>query len=192
MDSITEGVITIPNWCRNDVTITSYPPGGGLEEVANFLARKEANGNLITFCYDEVIPQPPEVLASLEYGEGDVDWYDWRVMNWGTKWDNTEDVYTEISGDCLYYSFGSPWSPPQPVMRRLSELFPHIVVAHAWDEPGSDFGGFKLWHKGEVLQQRSGSSRMDSYHDLAGYALDDTSYLIEKAHFNNEDLPLEA
>lgn len=177
----------MPNWCSNNVTIMTYPPGGNLSEVAEYVSKETENG-VIPFSYDEVIPQPPEVLASLEHSEGGDSWYSWRTENWGCKWDNTKDMTHHEWEDKLEYHFSSPWAPPEPVMKALSEEFPHIIIAHAWDEPGVDFGGYRVWYQGEPQQEREGDSRQTSYHEMSEWALEDTIYHIKKA--NQEDLPL--
>lgn len=64
---------------------------------------------------------------------GAATWFDWRVSNWGTKWnaygygENTSGCHKE---DML--SFQTAWSAPYPVLERLSEMFPDIEMEHEW------------------------------------------------------------
>ena len=73
---------------------------------------------------------------------GYADWYDWRVANWGTKWDvgdNDADVgYTE--GDTTVgFSFDSAWSPPIEFYSKMQEL--GFTVKAYYYEPGMAFCG---------------------------------------------------
>jgi hypothetical protein len=88
-------------------------------------------------------------MANLEEGEkainnkkvhGCASWYDWRVKNWGTKWDilisdiefNVESV--SIIGD-------TAWTPPLAAFTTISEKFNllHFYISYA--EPGCGFQG---------------------------------------------------
>ncbi len=46
-----------------------------------------------------------------------LNWYDWSIKNWGTKW-NACDSYVD---EC-YISFSTAWSLPEPVIRKLMAL----------------------------------------------------------------------
>ena len=69
------------------------------------------------------------------------DWYEWAVKNWGTKW-NSSDGFCE--NDTL--SFQTAWSLPEPVLVKLSEMFPDITigVVYADEDIGSNCGEFQL------------------------------------------------
>jgi hypothetical protein len=51
------------------------------------------------------------------------DWYDWAVRNWGTKWNSSDGIY---ENDTL--SFQTAWSLPEPVLVKLSEMFPDVTI----------------------------------------------------------------
>ena len=73
---------------------------------------------------------------------GYANWYDWRVANWGTKWDvgdKDADVgYTE--GDTTVgFSFDSAWSPPIEFYNKMQEL--GFTVKAYYYEPGMAFCG---------------------------------------------------
>ena len=48
---------------------------------------------------------------------GHIDWYNWRINNWGTKW-NACDEY--VDDDVL--EFNTAWSCPLPILDKLAEL----------------------------------------------------------------------
>jgi hypothetical protein len=58
---------------------------------------------------------PKELLD----GQG---WYDWRVENWGTKWDISPnaDIH-RVSPTEAAFSFSSAWSPPTEAMQALAD-----------------------------------------------------------------------
>lgn len=68
--------------------------------------------------------------ASKEQAEkyGVVGWYDWDVKYWGTKWNACDVVFDGITEDGARYFLTTAWSAPLPVLKRLSELFPDLVI----------------------------------------------------------------
>ena len=63
---------------------------------------------------------------------GSIDWYDWRISNWGTKWNAYE---TEIGSYCdgsleLYFytaNYGAV-----PVIKKLAEMFPNLEFIYKY------------------------------------------------------------
>ena len=75
-----------------------------------------------------------------EYGYDN--WYDWRNNNWGTKW----DINTEVHVDDLYDEgctliFQTAWSPPEPIIEKLQEMFPDITFYGGYIGEGWEFAG---------------------------------------------------
>lgn len=68
---------------------------------------------------------------------GCYDWYDWCCDNWGTKWNACDCVLTNNSRQDIAYEFQTAWSDPEPVILRLSELFPDamITLSSAYEDP---------------------------------------------------------
>lgn len=50
------------------------------------------------------------------------DWYDWRIENWGTKWDIYDATCDRIDANALVISFLSAWSPPIGVFHKLVDM----------------------------------------------------------------------
>ena len=74
-------------------------------------------------------------------------WYDWNVRNWGTKWDvasTDEEIYSETSlidegiddnqKYFLVYRFDTAWSPPIPVIEKLSKQYPSLKINLDFEE----------------------------------------------------------
>ena len=55
-------------------------------------------------------------------------WYDWRLANWGCKW-NTDSPVLEEFNNKLIYLFDTPWGPPPGIYLWLCELFPQLEIA---------------------------------------------------------------
>jgi hypothetical protein len=49
-------------------------------------------------------------------------WYDWRLENWGTKWDVYETHCTRIDANTLQLYFYTAWSPPIPIYDKLVDM----------------------------------------------------------------------
>ena len=76
----------------------------------------------------------------LRYGAKD--WNDWCRANWGTKW-NACGYLSEIDYShmgCLV--FDTAWSPPFPILEKLSDMFPALRFTHEWanEDLGMDCG----------------------------------------------------
>ena len=80
--------------------------------------------------FEKIVPGRPNT-------EGE-DWYDWSIANWGTKW-NAYDI-EKIDDNTLL--FNTAWSMPQPVIIKLSEMFPDVVFKIKWadEDTGSNCG----------------------------------------------------
>ncbi len=67
-------------------------------------------------------------LNELRYGAKD--WYDWCNLHWNTKWNacGYEEGRDYSQGDCLW--FQTAWDRPEPIIEKLSEMFPEIEMTH--------------------------------------------------------------
>lgn len=84
-----------------------------------------------------------------EYGT--MDWYDWRVQHWGTKW-NSYDACLDDDGSLC---FTTAWDPPEPIIRHLSELFPEVKLEHAWTDENIGYNVGKAGYlAGQVVEQQ--------------------------------------
>lgn len=105
----------MPNWCENSLYIAA-------SEV-DIAALKTAISNQAFLNY--LHPEPEHAESS----DNNLipAWYDWRITNWGTKW----EVQAEITGETetsLYIHFDSAWSPPISALRHwIGQSDGHIV-----------------------------------------------------------------
>ena len=69
--------------------------------------------------FQSIIPMDEKLL------EAGSDWYNWRVENWGTKWNGYDG---RISDDGSTFTFDTAWSPPLPIIKKLAELTGETLV----------------------------------------------------------------
>ena len=96
----------------------------------------------------------PEYLEAAEQYKSNIDrygfrdWYDWRIANWGTKWDVEANDIQVVDDNPGYLSlaFFTAWSPPEGIYDALLELIDEnkLDVQATWfyDEPGMQFAGY--------------------------------------------------
>ena len=85
------------------------------------------------------------------YGENN--WYDWRIGNWGTKWNSYG--YTEnTTFQDGKIKFLTAWSAPHPILQKLSEMFPDIKTEHEWadEDIGMNCGRY-IYYDGERVEE---------------------------------------
>ena len=101
------------------------------------------------------------LIASIAKGfQVGMDWYNWNVRNWGTKWDiavSDADKYAnttlEVNEDgSLLYHFETAWSPVSEVISKLSEMYPSLSFDYEYEEE-QGWGGSQLWENGEIVSE---------------------------------------
>ena len=145
----------MPNHCHNRVTIY----GSGDEQLAQIAKIKGIFEDESIFTH--FIPEPNwattpnkdgEVPVAREYpyppqfpksGKTDDRWYDWRIQNWGTKW----DAYSMCIDDCdmpngFEVEFETAWAPPEEVCNAIREQFDDLSMSWFYDEPGCEIAGY--------------------------------------------------
>ena len=128
----------MPNHCYQSVYIKG--PSALVRELYH-----ELEGN--RFC-DAVLPVPFANSAGM-------DGYNWRVENWGTKWDVAEaEIIDELEvsdeegpEEVAWFSFRcwTAWGPPVPVWDKLHAM--GIEVQADYQDEGGMFEG--EYHHGE-------------------------------------------
>lgn len=98
--------------------------------------------------FDKLIPMPDHIYRG-NLGEeerqlhGANNWYDWRIENWGTKW-NAYD--TSLNKDVNTIVFDTAWSCPFPVLEELAKFCAHCNVKFiglwADEDMGHNAGAF--------------------------------------------------
>lgn len=143
----------MPNYCNNTISIKA--PRETLNTIQSLVKSDESE-----FDFNKIIPMPDYIyrgnLGPEEqkiYGKNN--WYDWSNENWGTKW-NCWDVECADVEDVLSYSFYTAWSPCEPVVKALAEMFPEANIHFRYEESGCCFCGEQEYENGHMVYTVSG------------------------------------
>lgn len=133
----------MPNWCENRIKIS------GPTKKINKLWEDINNDGLLNTLH----PQPdnlflenldPEKRLELDK-DGVPNWYDWRVENWGTKWEiSSEDLCLLDNSDgtsCVWGDFVSAWSPPIEAYTTFNKMNNDCEIEGWYFELGCGFCG---------------------------------------------------
>jgi hypothetical protein len=136
----------MPNWCTNRISVS-----GESEDVKKLVALVRGEGAEGEFFLNSIIPMPSELedtkAPTTEPDppviDGHTNWYDWRVSNWGTKWEVGEvDYYDSDDDGWVQWEFCTAWGPPEGACEKLRELFPDVSISWFYDEPGCELAGY--------------------------------------------------
>jgi hypothetical protein len=84
---------------------------------------------------------------------GSMDWYDWAVDNWGTKWNSYSYGEDRLGGGCWEFKFDTAWSTPDPIFDALFQEFPTLRFEIAYFDEGWNFAGTLVKKAGCVAQE---------------------------------------
>ena len=120
----------MPNWCDNKLRVS-----GTATDVKRFAeaVRGVDDGKVLPLDFDKLIPQPADLMDRDSCGVLP-SWYDWRVANWGTKWNVTEDTAIEPFDGGLLYLFNTAWNPPIEVIEVAAKQFPDLAFEISYIE----------------------------------------------------------
>ena len=87
--------------------------------------------------------EPCKGLHFASTGRQDDRWYNWRVQNWGTKWDcyslEIDDTYMPHG---FVVNFETAWSPPEEVCYAIKDQYDDLSISWFYDEPGCELAGY--------------------------------------------------
>lgn len=149
----------MPNWCSNYLQISVEYPSQLEVVIQGITGNKEQ-----PFDFNRIIECPEELTESkapntknpseMKAKYGFTDWYEWRVFNWGTKW-NASDVELRIESPTnLVITFSTAWSPPEPIIKKIAQLYPFASLLLEWEEEGGYYGSSE-YEKGIMLYEES-------------------------------------
>ena len=80
-----------------------------------------------------------EKAYSLALQCGSIDWYYWRISNWGTKW-NAYGTYIEncCDGSVEIY-FSTAWDGVIPIIEKLVEMFPNLEFIYRYADENMSY-----------------------------------------------------
>ena len=189
----------MPNWCDNQITIKG--PNSVIDKIEKIVKEEsdDAKNGLLQFLH----PMPKELLdieagpiaktkaeknarqaRKLEFGAEN--WYDWRVNNWGTKWEvcefygvDRQHLNDSPDESTISFAFSSAWSPPIGAYEQFLSDNDNCSLKAWYYESGCDFMG--CWDNGddECLAPSDYKSTDDFWQDGIGSTLDDVFNITE-------------
>lgn len=151
------------------------------DDIQNYILKpKEVNELKVKYGekFEDVVELGEKILNNYEKYRC-IDWYDWRIQNWGTKWNANA---TSISKDKKTIFFDTAWSPPVNVIEEFSKMHPSIKIVHTYaeEQPGI-YAGKHVYKDGEPYSREdykeNSKESFDTYFDLWGridvYAYDE-------------------
>lgn len=137
-DSQTELAMLAMLGARSGVTV-SFEMYGVTRGVVSGPGYKHADQVLawLEKCHSKAIESARKSFAALaETGFGN--WYEWNTHNWGTKWNSYDFEFRSRAEGQYAFKFETAWSFPEPIFRKLAELYPTLEFAiEAYDEGGN-------------------------------------------------------
>lgn len=122
------------------------------------------SGEITQEWYDELVRKNEEgYKRDIENTEkyGFRNWYDWRIKNWGTKWDvndlrQSQDIFVNEDGIAnVSYYFETAWGPGIEAFDKIAADYPNILFTLYYEEPGMGFCGSDVWANGEHVETES-------------------------------------
>lgn len=128
-----------------------------IRELLETIADEEDGIGSISF--EKIIPMPDGLyLGGIPLDGpkpyGNQNWLDWSRANWGPKWNayGFDERPENTPANTLW--FLSANQPPHPVIQRLSEMFPDIVMEHLWAEDNLGEGcGTCTYKAGQKIEE---------------------------------------
>lgn len=142
----------MPNWCNNNISIVG--PKAKVDKLIDSAKKGEFVNALHPMpkqLEDTQSTSDKDVMKKQPVVEGYNNWYDWRVDNWGTKWDvdiyegsiqEQEELFGKDDGDKkVDFGFDSAWAPPLGAIEHYLTNNDDVSIRLVYYEPGCDFMG---------------------------------------------------
>ena len=183
----------MPNWCNNNISITG--PNSVIDKIEKIVKEDDSHkeNGLLNFFH----PMPKELEGTTSPSssakkpqpmvEGFDNWYDWRVENWGTKWELCEfygvdrQYHSEQNEgeSTITFGFDSAWSPPINAYEQFLRDNEDCSLKAWYYEGGCDFMG--EWDNGidDCYAPSDYKSTDDFWNDGIGSTLDEMFNITE-------------
>lgn len=107
------------------------------------------------------MPEGTDIMAEIkkQFAEG-MDWYNWNVRNWGTKWDITlerDEISIDLNndGDAYFcWNFQTAWSPATNAYEAMAKRFPNLEFNYEMTEESNAFAGILVYSNGELVSEQ--------------------------------------
>lgn len=94
-------------------------------EIKSFLSAIAGieRGETLDVDFEKIAPTPECVSK---------DWYDWRISNWGTKWNAYETEIDSCSDGSVEIYFCTANDGAIPIIKKLVEKYPHLEFIYKY------------------------------------------------------------
>ena len=92
------------------------------------------------------------------------DWYNWRINNWGTKWDACEGGMRDSEWE-VEATFDTAWAPPTPWLEKVSAKYKRLKFTLEYSEEGMGFEGKAFAKAGDIVDNSMQIDYPDEYWD---------------------------
>ena len=183
----------------NDVLNILKVSGDPQEMEAMFKAIIREEVGLGSIDFKKIVPEPDDIYhgpvgkeAREKYGKHN--WYDWRLENWGVKWNSyyydPEHVTEDFNGREI--KFCTPWGAPIQVIEALAKKYPELKFEFGWSEECLIYeAGQKIYENGAEIYSYIPESETLEVLDLSakvwGYKHTNETYIRELAGIINID-----
>lgn len=136
----------MPTWCDCDLTLNSDTP----QDIKRFVEYNRKRTPDIILDAESFIPAP---------SDSEIDSKDWMVSKWGARsnLDKVVEVNPYREGITKHqYSFRTIGTPPKPVIRMMSEMFPSILFILEFYEKIEAFRGMSKFQDGVMIHDEVG------------------------------------
>ena len=193
----------MPNWCSNGITING--PYDTLVKFKEVIKQSDDAHNEADSFLQIMVPMPA-VLEETVKGTGEEEqktfvdgcnnWWDWRIKNWGCKWDvsteGLEFIDNEDGTATIEGYFESPWGPPIDAVNTFVEANHDCTLELFYNETGMCFVGKVDGAEGDASDTYYEYGDLDSneVRETIGAELDDY-FIISESIYENEQENLE-
>lgn len=77
-----------------------------------------------------------QALAACHEATGTIDWYEWSLRHWGTKWNSGPVDVLFSDSEVIGFTFDTASSMPEPIFRALGILYPNLSFEIDAIDPG--------------------------------------------------------
>ena len=182
----------MPNWCDNQITITG--PNSVIDKIEKIVTADDTHENTGLLNFFKPMPKELEGTTSPSSSakkpqpmvEGFDNWYDWRVENWGTKWElcefygvDRQHLNDSLDESIISFAFSSAWAPPINAYEQFLRDNENCSLKAYYYEGGCDFMG--EWDNGQddCYTPSDYKSTDDFWQDGIGSTLDDIFNITE-------------
>lgn len=121
----------MPNWTSNRIHIT-----GKESDIRAFLEAVKGQDELVDF--NRIIPMPPLLSHADRHSWQDQHWSTWNASNVFIKDENA------IKHGHVELAFETAWCEPEPIYRKLFEMFQALTFTCEWEHEDNDDCTYRL------------------------------------------------